>query len=115
MMRPIDPPVVDYRGTPPAEWPQSECGGVSVVLGFTIVFFVFCVGLLHVAFVAREASAGRMLLRIEAGIFATLAGIGFVLALIGLRQRERRHSAAVGGLVINLLLLAISALVFLLA
>lgn len=110
------PPPIDYARPPePSDWPQSECGGVSIVLGFAIIFFIACTAFLHLAFVARDPAASRLLLRIEAGIFATLSGVGVVLAIVGWRQRQRRHSAAVAGLLVNALLFLVSALVFLVA
>jgi hypothetical protein len=99
--------------TNPPVQPQGEYGGVSAVLGGAIIFFVVCVVLLHMAFVAREHSAARTMIRIEAAIFASLAAIGCVLAILGLKQRNRRHSAAVVGLLINTAVLLVSTLVFL--
>jgi hypothetical protein len=109
-----NPPPVDYARPPdPADWPQCECGGVSVVLGGAIIFLSLCFAFLHMAF--SGAVSGRLLVRVECSTVALAAGVGVVLAVCGFRQRFRRHSAALAGLVLNGLLLAAAVVGFLVA
>ena len=79
---------------------------MSAVLGGVIVVLTLCAMVLNIA--VADSNAARRLMLFESLMFGGLAILGVMLALCGLLQRGRRTSAAVFGLVLNLVILIVA-------